>query len=308
MENIYSTDFSIIQFAEAIGCSHFGNDLAVARISADNTLRFNDIAEELFITTSRDNILCSILVTSGELNVAIDYISYNIKPDSVLYLPPFRILTKLEASEDFSGYILINSRTFLDETVLGKKPPVSISQLLYSDRTPYRKLSSNECNVIKSCIFHIEYYIKQSQHRLQRELLSNTLYIFILESANIVFGNSQIDIPVETSTKKTYIQKFLQLLIKHADTEHNPAFYADRLCISVQYLSLILKEVSGKTANYWIAGYLITRAKVLLRKPEMTLQQIAETLNFSDQSSFGKFFKKHTGISPKKYKEEHTSY
>lgn len=308
MENIGISDFSIIQFAEAMGCKHFGNDLTIARISQDNINVFNNIVEELFITTSRENILCSILVTSGELDISLDYVSYNIKPDSILYLHPFRILTKMEASCDFKGYVFINNRSFLDEAILGKKPPVSIAQLLHSDKAPYKKLSGNECNIIKNCILHIEYYVKQPNHRLQRELILGTLYLFILESANIVFIGGDTAAPTETSVKKTYIQNFLQLLIKHADTEHNPSFYAGKLCISVQYLSLILKEVSGKTANHWIAGYLIARAKVLLRKPEITLQQVAEILNFSDQSSFGKFFKKHTGVSPKKYKEEHTTY
>ena len=41
----------------------------------------------------------------------------------------------------------------------------------------------------------------------------------------------------------------------------------------------------------------------LLRDPELTIQQIAEKMSFSDQSSFGKFFKKHTGVSPLKYRQ-----
>ena len=41
-----------------------------------------------------------------------------------------------------------------------------------------------------------------------------------------------------------------------------------------------------------------------LRDPELTIQQIAEKLGFADQSSFGKFFKKHAGISPLKYRQK----
>ena len=42
----------------------------------------------------------------------------------------------------------------------------------------------------------------------------------------------------------------------------------------------------------------------MLRNPALTIQQVASMLYFSDQSSFGKFFKKHTGITPKQYKDE----
>jgi AraC-like DNA-binding protein len=42
----------------------------------------------------------------------------------------------------------------------------------------------------------------------------------------------------------------------------------------------------------------------LLRNPDMTIQQIAVELSFSDQSAFGKFFRKHTGTSPLKYRQK----
>ncbi|MBQ2133511.1 MAG: helix-turn-helix domain-containing protein [Bacteroidales bacterium] len=49
------------------------------------------------------------------------------------------------------------------------------------------------------------------------------------------------------------------------------------------------------------------KAKVLLRTPQLTIKEITDKLKFADQSSFGKFFKKHTGISPKKYREDYSS-
>ncbi len=305
MKTIYNSCFSIEKFAESIDCIHYLNDIAIAYIDATNINKFNNVAEDMFVTTSRENTECSILVTEGVISLTIDYITHEIGVSNLIHINPLKILTKLQAGENFKGIVFINSREILNETIINRKPPVSISQILTSERSPYRKLSQSDANIIKNCIKHIEYYITQPESSLKKELLCSTLYILILESVKIIFNTAYANSPVENSTKKTYIEKFIKLLIQFADREHNPAFYADKLCISVQYLSLILKEISGKTANAWIAGYLITRAKVLLRKPENTIQQIAETLNFSDQSSFGKFFKKHTGVSPKKYKEEH---
>jgi YesN/AraC family two-component response regulator len=67
---------------------------------------------------------------------------------------------------------------------------------------------------------------------------------------------------------------------------------------------LILKEQTDNTAKHWIANNLIVRAKTMLRTPGASIPQIAEKLHFADQSSFGKFFKKHVGMSPKKYMQE----
>ena len=52
-----------------------------------------------------------------------------------------------------------------------------------------------------------------------------------------------------------------------------------------------------------MASMRIEVAARMLRDPELTIQQGAEALSFSDQSSFGKFFKKHTGLSPLKYRQ-----
>ena len=56
--------------------------------------------------------------------------------------------------------------------------------------------------------------------------------------------------------------------------------------------------MTGKSANKWIDESLIVEAKILLKTPDITVQRVADLLNFSDQSTFGKFFKKHVGLSP----------
>jgi AraC-like DNA-binding protein len=99
------------------------------------------------------------------------------------------------------------------------------------------------------------------------------------------------------------MNQFLQLLFDHAKEQHAVTFYAGKLFITPQYLSLILKELTGKSANKWIEDALIVEAKVLLKMPQTTVQQVADKLNFSDQSTFGKFFKKHIGLSPMEYRK-----
>ena len=96
---------------------------------------------------------------------------------------------------------------------------------------------------------------------------------------------------------------FAELLSKHIRTETNIEFYAEKLCISKQYLSLIVKEKTQVSVGKIISIMRVEEASRLLRDPELTLQQIAEELSFADQSSFGKFFKKHSGMTPMKYRQ-----
>ena len=99
------------------------------------------------------------------------------------------------------------------------------------------------------------------------------------------------------------LKEFAELLMNNARTETSVGFYAERLCISKQYLSLIVKEKMRVTVGTVIASMRIEVAARMLRDPELTIQQVAEQMSFSDQSSFGKFFKKNTGMSPKKYRQ-----
>ena len=99
------------------------------------------------------------------------------------------------------------------------------------------------------------------------------------------------------------LKEFSELLVQHVKTETSVGFYAERLCISKQYLSLIVKEKLHVTIGTVMASMRIEMAARMLRDPELTIQEIAEAMSFSDQSSFGKFFKKHTGLSPLKYRQ-----
>ena len=99
------------------------------------------------------------------------------------------------------------------------------------------------------------------------------------------------------------MNNFIDLLLENILTETSVSFYAEKLCISKQYLSLIVKEKTRVPVGTIISAMRVETAARLLREPDMTIMQIAEKMSFSDQSSFGKFFKKHTGVSPLKYRQ-----
>ena len=91
------------------------------------------------------------------------------------------------------------------------------------------------------------------------------------------------------------------LVSQHYRKERGVAFYASKLFISPKYLSLIIKESTGQSAARWIDNFVILEAKNLLRFSGKNVQQVAYELNFTNQSSFGKYFKHLTGMSPTKF-------
>ena len=71
-----------------------------------------------------------------------------------------------------------------------------------------------------------------------------------------------------------------------------------------KYLSLLVKNVSNRTAGEWIDNYVVLEAKALLSSSTLSIQEISDRLNFANQSFFGKYFKQHVGISPTEYRKK----
>lgn len=105
----------------------------------------------------------------------------------------------------------------------------------------------------------------------------------------------------QNSRRLTYVRSFMSLVHEHHRRERSVAFYAGRLFISPKYLSLIIKEHTGHSAAQIIDNLVILEAKNLLRYSGKNIQQVAYELNFPNQSSFGKYFKHLTGMSPSQY-------
>lgn len=98
--------------------------------------------------------------------------------------------------------------------------------------------------------------------------------------------------------------KFRQLLRSNYMRERKLDFYANLLNLTPKSLSAAIKKQTGKSAGKWIDDAITLEAKVLLQNKTLTVSQITDLLNFSDQSVFGKFFRANTGISPVEYRKK----
>ena len=100
-----------------------------------------------------------------------------------------------------------------------------------------------------------------------------------------------------------YYNKFMLLLGQHFKRERSISFYASKLYITPKYMTSLIKKTSGRSAMEWINDYVIMEAKNLLRYSDMSIQEISEYLNFSNQSFFAQYFKRFSGHSPSDYRK-----
>ena len=74
--------------------------------------------------------------------------------------------------------------------------------------------------------------------------------------------------------------------------------------LTPKYFGTVSREATGIGVGEWIANYVIVQAKFLLRhQSNLTIQQVSNKLGFKEQTTFSRYFKTYTGMSPKEYRE-----
>ncbi|WP_233545669.1 AraC family transcriptional regulator [Parabacteroides sp. AM08-6] len=245
--------------------------------------------------------LSVFLVVQGKIDITIDDSTYSLADNVLLDIMDMHAIKDIRLSSDFRGYHLIIERNLFAEILLNsRRMPAAYIASRHS--RPIQKLTKEEADLLEHCLYRIERNMERSDHAWQRDIVLNELRGFLLEMNNIVYQANRGHISPNPPNKDVLLFLFIQLLDKHCRREHSVSFYAKELCITPEYLSRIMKGFSGKTVNQWISEALMREAEIGLRNPDFTVNEVSDMLNFSDQSSFGKFFKKNKGMSPIRYR------
>jgi AraC family transcriptional regulator, transcriptional activator of pobA len=99
------------------------------------------------------------------------------------------------------------------------------------------------------------------------------------------------------------VQKFIQLINNYYIEKRTVEEYASLLFVTPNHLSHTIKTVTNKNALSFINERIITEAKSLIKHTALDIAEITYQLNFTDPANFGKFFKKHVGLTPLEFRK-----
>ncbi|PSK92085.1 helix-turn-helix domain-containing protein [Taibaiella chishuiensis] len=106
------------------------------------------------------------------------------------------------------------------------------------------------------------------------------------------------------ATEDNRMLRLFQLLEANYQ-EHRPAsFYARQIGLTPKRVNEILRQKMGTTINGLLNRLLLLEAKRELSHQQYAIKEIAYKLGFSDQSYFARFFKKHTGMAPERFRDQ----
>ena len=265
---------------------------------------FDHLALQQFPPIS--DIIINIVILKGTFQIVIDNIRHTCTSsnNNIVNIKPVNTITGLLPSNDFEGHIIILPKSFMDRADHGVKP-IPFRDVLSMRFQHTITIPKTRIETLTAYFHLILENSRTNESPLSRSIFQHTVLLYHLKIAQMIFAEMEKQQKKELISRSSLLcNQFTQLLTRHIEKEHEVAFYADQLNITPHYLTKITHKYIGLPANKIIANELITHASLLLRNPDYTLQQIADRLHFCDQSSFGKFFKKHTGKTPAAYRED----
>lgn len=140
-------------------------------------------------------------------------------------------------------------------------------------------------------------------HPYREQVLRSLLQVLLYDTAPLY--QAQHGAATAARTRGQVIAAdFKHLVNRHYATERGLAFYADQLCITAKHLAETVKAATGKRAAEWLTEAVLLEARVLLQHPALSIGQVAAALHFASPSTFGRFFRAHTGRPPAAYRQQ----
>lgn len=241
---------------------------------------------------------CIFLCLDGEVEISLNLKHYTIKKNNLLFLFPGVIWKYHKKSPDLSFIILIAKTEFLQQLQVNLQKALSMS--VYIIQYPITQLTPTETEGLVDSISFLKR--KTETETVNTDVIKFTFQAISAE-IDMIFKQRYKVRPIKISRKEEIMKNFMQLLLKHYKQHRDVQFYANELCITPKHLSLVIKQTTKKGANEIINEYVTLQAKSMIKSSTLTIQQISNELNFANQSFFGKFFKRQTGMSPKQYRQ-----
>lgn len=247
-----------------------------------------------------------IIVLEGNIEIIINGEKFRFGKNTYINLPTWSDIYEIRYDKDFHAMATATDRSVVEDIFRNRNPFPLDFRFRIDHGIGGEIIEKEDINVLKRDISNMIMSLSNKDHLFAEEINYAYFYILLTDMADMMwkrYGKGKPSHHTEMSRADGIMKEFAELLVKHIHKETSVEFYAEKLCISKQYLSLIVKEKTRVTIGTIISAMRAEAAARLLRDPEMTIQQIAEELSFADQSSFGKFFKKQTGLSPLKYRQ-----
>ncbi|WP_461451985.1 AraC family transcriptional regulator [Mucilaginibacter sp.] len=240
-----------------------------------------------------------VFFTKGGGSQTIDFQRFDVNPFQIYFMIPGQV-HHWAFERDIDGYVVNFSDTFFQSLLLNPN---------YIEQFPFFSGNANDAvidlhqNLHEDVITIFEKLIKESKD-IQRSALDMVrallIELFILISRIVQSPQIKNTNPYNL----TLLQNFKNLIEANFTIKRLPKEYAEMLYITPNHLNALCNDLVGISAGELIRNRVILEAKRFLINPHMGIIEVANHLNFADNSYFTKFFKKQAGLTPEEFRKQ----
>lgn len=286
-------DISVQSVKRVYSGDYIGDDLIV----------FDDISQVPMPNGPRRmNGLLVALCLNGEIEYSIDTERHKVGSGDLLFISNGVITDDYHVSRDSSGIAVMLSDDFFHEAVSSVH---ELSTMFLFARThPVYHLTDSET---ADCLEYFKMLKRKtaSPTHFRKDVVRSLLTATIFDLSNIIYRAQTTNAPAKFKGTRgeAIFTEFITLLEDNYKHERRVSWYGQQMSITPKYLSETVKSVSHRTPNEWIDNYVLLEIRLLLKKTTKNIKEIAEEMNFPNQSFLGKYFKERMGLSPTEYRK-----
>lgn len=225
-----------------------------------------------------------LLIRKGTATVVINEQDERktLNADSLLVMTSRHVINEIELTPDFKAECVLVDTDMVDE-----------NNIYHLTEEKHKSVSD---------VFNIIHNIVRHQHINKVEMIQSMFNVLRLILEELPYEERSIS--HDFKHKKEVYEIFLHHLYRNFRKERQIRFYASNMNVSTAYLSRLVKEISGSTINEHVTSLIYKEACNLLSHSDMSIGEIADALNFSDQSALTNFFKMRAGMTPLAYRNK----
>lgn len=249
----------------------------------------------------RPDLLVVILVKSGSIHIRYNMCDYNMEEGNLFFGFHDMLYEVIDMSDTFTFSAMTFSLNYAEQAGL-------IGLLLHKNRLSdgngaVVELTPDKAGYFQDMMISLQMKARRPrQTPLYEESLAHGFLSFIYDLFPFIFlENNEM---AGRKRSKELTEMFLTLVSNKYKDEKTVKYYASVLGISARHLSKVVKDSTGKIPHTLIAERTIHEAKILLTEIDATVAVVSDRLRFANQSLFGRFFKRYTGIAPKEYRRK----
>ena len=248
----------------------------------------------------RMDMIVMALCLKGTARYTIDTHEQTVGANDLLIISEQHVMDRFEGSPDLDGMVIIISRSFYNDFMQNVSNVASM--FLFSRDHPVISLTEKEAALFIEYFALLKKKIADQENRFRHNLLRALMLAMFYDLSNVISRIQQDSEKRQTRADILFTQ-FINLVEQNYKQERRVGWYAEQMGITAKYLSETIKQVSRRTPNEWIDNYVTLEIRILLKNSTKNIKEIAEEMNFPNQSFLGKFFKEHVGVSPSDYRK-----